>query len=248
MSFSQFEADLLKSLQPRVLELFGGANGPKFAEALGAFLLNEPGPQRAGSPRSAAMRYQALLLWDFSEISESYYTLRDIEIMVSALTTRKSRIAKARLLSYHVHNYLNEDYILKTRLEKFPVSVFRASKRYTPSNRRRADVLKAIVATAFSSISQVRGGHVHNRRFSDDDLDRLAMLERLSKPMIPALDGPMVELLRADFHLCKGEWLDRMRTNNDEVLKLLDVYFAALHKTVFDEAGNIRIPATIRAA
>ena len=234
----------MKAIEPLIRRVFEGKEGTEFAKSLHHFLIDGEGMQPIRRDHTAADKYKGLLFSGFAEISTSFYTLRDIEILIKSITTRPSKITKARLLSYHVHNYLNENYRLKSRLDQYPVSLLRASKRWS-KNHRIIEPIREIVSSTFTNIVATRGRHVHDSRYTDYDLDRLSMLERIKETENESLVEPFTQLFRADFAVCRGRWLDRIRNNNDMIERLLDAYFTILYPLIFDNNGSIIIPAEL---
>jgi hypothetical protein len=244
ISFKQFEISFMKAMKPEIVKVFEGEQGSELKVNLGRFLIGGEKMQPQHRNLTAADKYKWLLLIGFTEISESFYTLRDLEILVRSITLRRSKITKARVLSYHVHNYLNENYILKSRLERYPVTILRASKRWMKDQHMIAPFREAI-SVVFGNIVAIRGNHVHDKRYTDDDLDRLSMLERISGSDSTSLAEPFIQLFKADFAVCRGRWLDRIRTNNNVIEKFLDIYFTTLYPFIFDDDGKFIIPTKL---
>lgn len=247
MSFKQFEIDFMKAMKPLISEAFEGEQGSELKVSLGRFLIGGEKMQPQHRTHTAADRYKWRLFSDFTEIVTSFYTLRDIETLVRSITSRRSKITKARVLSYHVHNYLNENYILKLRLERYPVTILRATRLW-PKDKHMIEPIQKAITGVFANIVATRGNHVHGKRYSDDDLDRLSMLEQLSEAETNELAEALTQLIRADFAVCRGKWLDRMRTNNNAVEELLDVYFTILYPFMFDDVGKFIIPVELGGA
>jgi hypothetical protein len=248
MSLDKFRTDLMEALKPQRLEFVEGDLAHEFADTMQRFILNDPGLHRLARKPSAADTFRLLVFRGFVEVSDSYSTLRDIEALIARLRPSRSDLSPTRLLSYHIHNYLNENYILQTRLLQFPKVLLRASNRWSGQDKHLSQDLTAIVITTFKGIALVRGVHVHQVRFSDDDLDRLATLELMSPLADSALQAPLQGLFRADFAIYRRKWVDTLKKNNDEVLKLLDAYFALLSTIVFDSSGLIILPHGVRGA
>jgi len=236
----------MNAIKPSISNLFEGSQEDKFRENFSQFLLfGDPmAYQKRVLPKIE--KYKRLVFNGFQEISASYYTIRDIEILFRSITSRSSKVKKSRLLSYHVHNYLNEIYILKTRLEQYPVKILRASKQWK-KDLYLVETINEVISATFENIVAVRGTHVHLSRYSDDDLTRLLMLELLSEPE-GQLGEAFRELFKAEFTICRRTWLERMHTNNDSILEILDAYFTVLLPLIFDETGNIIFPMKLPSA
>jgi hypothetical protein len=246
ISFKQFEIKFMKIMKPLIRKAFEGEQGAEFIVRMGHFLIDGEHMQPQHRSFTAEDRYKWLLFNGFTEISTSFDTLRDIETLVSSVTSRSSKIARARLLKYHVHNYLNENYILKLRLERYPVTLLRASRRW-PKDRHMIVPIQKAVSGSFANIVATRGRHVHDIRFSDDDLDRLSMLEHISDEDTSELAEAMTQLFKADFVVCRGRWLDRIRSNNNGIEEFLGLYFTKLYPFFFDKSGKLFIPTNINS-
>jgi hypothetical protein len=242
MSFKQFETDLMNALEPLFTDLANGDESKEIFKDFGNYLINGERIPRKNRRYSEVDRYRFGLLSGFTEISESFYTLRDIETIIAGLTTRQSKIAKMRMLSYHIHNYLNENYILETRLIQYPTNFLRSSKRWNKDSKHVVETIKEAITNAFKGITTTRGSHVHSKRYTDDELDRLSMLERATTFADSRLQEPILQLFRIEFSMCRRKWLDTIRNNNDAVEKILDYYVSAIKPFVFDEQGKIIIP------
>jgi hypothetical protein len=81
MTFKEFETNLTKSLKPHIIWLTQGEEGAKLSDVLGKLIFRGKGPTRANLPRTITDIYRAAILSGFNEISESYYTLRDISVV-----------------------------------------------------------------------------------------------------------------------------------------------------------------------
>jgi hypothetical protein len=103
------------------------------------------------------------------------------------------------------------------------------------------------LAGVFENIVATRGRHVHDKRYSDDDLERLFMLE-LTAENETKLGKALHELFKVEFTICRGKWLERMKTNNNVVEELMGVYFTILHPFIFDDTGEIIVPNKIAGA
>jgi hypothetical protein len=230
---------ILNVLQPLLADFVNSIEGKETAKDFGNYLINGETIPRKSRSYTKLDIYKNELFSGFMEIYNSFQALRDIEIIVSGLTTRQSKISKTRLFSYHIHNYLNENYILEKRLEQFPVKFLRSSKRWDKSTRQLSEKLNEMIFATFKNINTIRGKHVHSTRYSDSELDRLFMLERAITYADHRLQEPLLKLFKIEFAMSRRQWADKIRNNNDEVEKLLDQYFLIIHPLVFDKHKSI---------
>ncbi len=246
LTFRQFEKDLIGALKPFLEDAFQGEQGKQFHISLGRFLVEGKRTQVARPTYTGAAKYTGLIFGTFAEISSSFSALRDIEVLLKATTSRRAKFSKAHVLSYHVHNFLNENYILRLRLEQFPIKVLRASKRWS-THQHLIPPIRNVLDSFFKNIERTRGGHVHDRRYSDDDLDRLSMLELLSDSNTP-LGKAVYDLFKLEFADARRRWLERIKVNNDTIETLLDAYCIALYPLIFDDSGKIILPKSMSSA
>lgn len=182
----------------------------------------------------------------FIEIHESYKTLRDIEVYIRRFPYSDTKIQKTRHLRYHIESYLNEMYILKERLEAFAKRMARRHRKSPWVSQEGFKKLIELVITWPNEIVKTRGSHVHSRRFSADDLQRLEGWEIfLQEEGIDANFIANLEMFEEGYRTTRKKWQTRITENNDSVKVLLDAYFGALYAVLFDEKGQLKLPYEI---
>ena len=128
---------------------------------------------------SPADRFIGKLFRGSFEISESVERLRFLEVYFRQFPSHLTRIWRSRFLSFLIEGYFHEVYILQQRLLSFLTILKRLYK--TARNYKEivqiADSLNQIILTALGDIVHTRGHHVHEHRFSDQELERLRLLE-----------------------------------------------------------------------
>jgi hypothetical protein len=116
------------------------------------------------------------------EIFNSLWAIENIAIYVRSFPYKRRGILPLNYLQYHIENYLNEIYILKTRLISYLNTLEKAYSK-TKQGRivaKKLKPLRLLVDTAFKAYTEKRGSHVHVSRFKDEDIDRLSTLQVLS--------------------------------------------------------------------
>lgn len=165
----------------------------------------------------------------FNEISSTVEALRLAHVFVSLAPPKSRRIDKDKYLKYHVSVYLQEVYILKERLNAYATRVQRAYSK--SSQKTKADIKIAplfdLVKTALDGVVETRGNHVHDTRYSDDDLDWVSTLALASQ-----YEKELVESFNWEYKQAMRTWKDRINHNNKETEKLLDKYFDALFDVI----------------
>ncbi len=188
--------------------------------------------------------FASRLVLSFDEIVTSYLRLKDIEIYTKRFPYRNTGISALRYLKYHIESYFNEIYIFKLRLEAFLGFL---EKRYRKSPITHdinftTQKLKKIVLSALGSVITTRGAHVHEGRFSDRDLDRLSLLERL-RASEGGTDILMI-LYESEYKKVRKKWAAQIQNYNNAIKKLFDTCCKGLYSVLFDEQGKLIFPDT----
>jgi hypothetical protein len=211
-------------------------------------LFDLSGPHRLPRDRSNSERQAAIVFQGYYEIISSYDNLADIEVYLKRLPSRKSNISKTRYIKYHIGNYLNEVYILENRLVSYATKMLRSSQyldEYERLKKYKAPLIKGL-HLSFKSINNLRGSHVHQYRFSDDDLDRASSWELIINTNSPSLGldfsklAPVKMMTHYSMRKARKKWLDYVKSNNEKIRNVLDIYFDALYLIVFDKDSKIR--------
>jgi hypothetical protein len=171
-----------------------------------------------------------------SEILTAIWSIDNIAVYVRTFPHKKQNISHLSYLRYHVENYLNEIYILQTRLIAYLNILEKAYRKSTHWTKilEITEPLSTFVYDALKSYNDVRGTHVHVTRFSDKEFKRLATLDLLSKG-----DDDFNILMKSEFlssyRSARKKWSDKIVKDSVDIRKLLDVYFEVLTKVLFSE-------------
>lgn len=165
----------------------------------------------------------------FMEISSTIDALRLTQVFVSLSPPRSRRIKKSEYLKYHVSLYLQEVYILKERLNSYATRIQRAYSKGSRKHLADAKIkpLFEIVKNSMDGLVLTRGAHVHDMRYSDEDLDRVSMFSLASDA-----SQEFEEALKLSYRLAKSTWKERIKKNNEATMKLLDFYFDELYGVI----------------
>ena len=171
-----------------------------------------------------------------SEILSSLWAIENISIYVRSFPYKKQGISPLSYLQYHIENYLNEIYILKTRLISYLNILEKAYSKFK-QERVTSKTLKPLysaVTTAFKPYAEVRGSHVHVSRFMDEDTDRLSTLNLLS------ISGDnfghlMKNMFVSCYRAARKKWAEKIEKDSVAIHKLLDFYFGELTKMLFQD-------------
>jgi hypothetical protein len=214
----------------------------KAHEVLKNILFDEPGDRYMGIVLSPQEKTLKNIVFGISEIEESFQVLSDIPFYLKRFPPKNSNISKTRFLNYHVGNYLNENYILRERLvayQKVVTRMYRHDGRLIELGRQVKKI--EMVVSGFDGIVATRGKHVHQKRYDDEDFERLHFFERMAKD-----DDPLASLLGELYPLALKEyrikWIKTVSENNDNIKRILDMYFEILYGVVFGENGKFVYP------
>jgi hypothetical protein len=182
------------------------------------------------------------LFWGYSEISNSFERLKDIEFYINKFpysnkTAEKHGITKENYLRFVVEAYLHEMYILQERLKSY-LNVIRKLHKHSNSSESislKVEKIKAIVILSLGNIIKSRGRHVHVFRFEDSDIAWLSTSKILTMGNLKN-DGKIPYSMV--YKEVRKKWLKRIKEINIQTEKLLDIYFKKLYPLVFDNKRN----------
>lgn len=165
----------------------------------------------------------------FMEIASTLEALRLTYTFVSLAPPRSLRIKKPDYLKYHVSVYLQETYILKERLNTYATRIQRIYSKGSReiSAEARIKPLFAMIKTAMDDLVLTRSAHVHERRYTDEDLDEISMFG-----MISDANQEFEEAFQYSYGLAKSTWKERIKKNNAATMKLIDHYFDELYEVI----------------
>lgn len=212
-------------------------------------LLDDQGPKHINRISSPKEKYFRKVFDAFSEIHSSYQALRDIEIYINRFPYSSASVTKPRYLRYHIENYFSEVYLLKKRLLAFLTSIGRGYRK----DKRHATILAAtrplfkLISESLEGVVITRGRHVHEKRYSDPKIERLELMELLSKG---AGEDDLLPHLRpyyqVEYRRIRSEWKVQIKRNNEAVNLLLAAYSEVVSGVLFPEEGNQLVyPASI---
>lgn len=168
------------------------------------------------------------------EILNAMWAIENIAIYVRSFPHKRQGVSPLSYLRYHIENYLNELYILKTRLISYLNTLEKAYSK-TEQGQKITNKLKplySIVSDAFKAYTEVRGSHVHVARFLDEDIDRLATLDLLSKAG-DDFSHLMKSIYLSSYRAARKKWAEKIVKDSIAINKLLDLYFGELAKALF---------------
>jgi hypothetical protein len=181
----------------------------------------------------------------FSEISDTYAMMKDVEIYLRQFPYSRSGIPRGRHLLFLIQSHLNEIYILRERLISYATIVERTYKKSPRGTEiaKIAERARMLAKQDLSSISFTRGSHVHTRRFADEKVDHFLGTELIVTHSDADMLGPNDRrYMEWEYKEVRREWVKRVRAINESAGKLLDMYAALLYGILFDSSGNFIEP------
>lgn len=247
--FETFQLALLRVVGEFVQPIYAERK-EELAEVYGNFLLDRSGPTMLEKRLTRDEIFLRKVFYGFREIPASYEVLQDIETYVRRFPYKGTRVDRVRYLRFNIEAHLHEFYILHERLLAYLGVI---NKAYLKSGRREeveaiVETLSLAVRKSLANIILIRGAHVHETRFSDPNLDRLATFDllltygKMGEEFVNAATWYSNSLYRQ----ARKEWAGAIRENNRSTEKLLDFYFGGLQRILFGEDGDLLYPVPKR--
>lgn len=218
------------------------------AEIVKNKLFDLEGPRQVDLQSGGRKLFFSKVFHGFGEISKSLETLIDIEFYISRFPFQRTRVTRERYLQFHVESYFSEIYLLRERLKRYITLLERQYKRSLGiSNvQERCKALTDAITSSLAGVTDIRGRHVHEARFSDDDIDRLSLITLLLHAWDNESASLMTKYYRYEYRRVKKNWFDKIKANNKTLRELLDFFFDSLFPIVFDENTSLRYPRGAR--
>ena len=215
-------------------------HGEELGEVALNRLFDREGPTSMDREITKNEEYYGIILTGFSEIMDSFDILKDIPVYIRSFPYRNKRIEKPRFLKYHVENYFNEVYILKERMIAFLKKIKRCFRRDEKQREvyKKTEPLFTVINKSFKNIVDVRGSHVHERRFSHKDLNRLTSLKIHSQ----FDDGETSKMLKNyydySYRQIRKEWKNKLKDNNEVIGEILSLYGEVLNDILLNNSKD----------
>src|SRR6266498_2390787 len=154
-------------------------DGTVMQERFRAHILNEELPEHR-TPIEAFTKRETFFHDIFRYFGEAMSAVSSLEQSATFIARLQARHVTAKRLGYHVEKHLEEIYIVK---ERFVAFIRYLRKLFKRRDLREGvalmDRLEQQMEGAFEEVVRTRGAHVHERRFADEDIDRIATLDLL---------------------------------------------------------------------
>ncbi|MEK7524576.1 MAG: hypothetical protein AAB588_06130 [Patescibacteria group bacterium] len=207
-------------------------------------LLDRDGPRSLG-PRELnyAELFAAKLFRSFSEIVTSYRAIQNFIVYLNVFPFKK-KVSQYDYLKYHIENYLQELYIFRLRLESYlnvVEKLYKKSPRIGTQVSETIDKLRLLVANFFGHYKMVRGRHVHKFRYTDRDIDRLALFDTLSASQDKEFVTKLQVFYKIAYEDISRKWKRKILEDIRAIHALNESYFDSLYK-VTTKNGDLVYP------
>jgi len=174
----------------------------------------------------------------FLEISKTFDSLQLSKQFIKIAPPKSKKITKDEYIEYHVQHYLQEVYILKERLVKYAKHIMRIYKNILNKEGVESTIksLITLVEKSLKNIIDVRGEHVHDTRYIDKTIQDLKLFSLSSQH-----DEKFIKIEKISYTTAKNKWKAKLKTFNQDIEQLLDIYFGTLHLIVFKD-GKVLTP------
>jgi hypothetical protein len=238
-NYKEFQAKLTKVVQPFILSSME-TDRQAFREIIRSTLENTQEKQHLSPFTRRDEVFASRLFMDFDELVTSLLCMKDIEVYIKRFPYRDSGVSNLRYLKYHIESHLNEIYLFQERIEAFMDFM---QKRYRKSlinaqMNSMAEKVLAMTKDSLHDVVSIRGTHVHSRRFTNNDFDRLIFLENMK-----ALET-FASLYEFEYKQVRKKWTKIIQANNLAIEQLLNAFCKELYIVLFDEKDQIVFPDT----
>lgn len=238
-NYKDFQAKLTKVVQPFILSSIE-KDRQAFREEIKSVLENSKANRSFPQFTRRDEVFASRLFLEFDELVTSLLCMKDIEVYVKRFPYRDAGISSLRYLKYHVESHLNEIYIFQERVEAFFDFI---QKRYRKSpNAANINLMSqrilAFIKSSLQSIILARGAHVHSRRFTSSDLDRLTFLENMKNSEAETFS----DLYELEYKQARKEWARSIQTFNSTFEQMFNTICKELDAVLFDKNDQIIYP------
>ena len=173
-------------------------------------------------------KLEILLFVGLTEISNIIDTLKLINIFINKEPPNDAEINYSNYLSYHVHNYFQEMYILKERLTTYGTKIQRRYKKVTEPIL--IENVKNMIVDTTNSLKSITGDggirnlHVHEKKYTDDDFNWLSSTTLL----VNSNHIDYTPIQEDAYKKTRDKWSKIIEENNTNLMIILDRYFGAL--------------------
>jgi hypothetical protein len=154
-------------------------------QALGARMMRlwfgEESPEDR-TPLRSLTPSEGMLVEIFRDYGEIFHTISRLEMAAQFLKKLQPHRADADVIGYHIEKCLEETYIARERIGAFLKRLQRRARKLKLHQEvLKLEAVEDVALKAFDGVCRTRGMHVHEGRFEDEDVKRVASLDLLVK-------------------------------------------------------------------
>jgi hypothetical protein len=233
--YAKFQLALIESAQAEFMPSFEENRGP-LSEVFNNTIFNRSGPKSLVRELTPSEQYFCIVFQGFIEVAKSLETLEDIALYIRRFPFEGAQGSRDRYLQFMVESHFAEAYVLRERLNAYLAKIRRQFKHDVriPTICDAFRLLADCVNKSLSGVIGVRSRHVHEVRFSDSEIDRLATLALLSHNSNVDFANLMKGYYREVHRGVRRRWRTKIEENNKAIRKLLDIFFDVLYPILFD--------------
>lgn len=174
------------------------------------------------------------VFYGFTDISATLDALKLTETLIGLSPPRSSKVNKDDYLKFLVGAYLQEVYILEQRLTAYGKKMSRLYK-----SNGLPEKVKKVVYEPLEKIITIRGSHVHQERYTDDDLNTVSTYVLFSR-----FKEAYVEDVHFEYAQARRKWKRQIEENNRATASIVDQYFDLLFEHMCQQ-GKL-VPPSIK--
>lgn len=238
-NYKDFQAELIKVVQPFILSSIE-RDRDAYREVIKGTLQNSKENRSFAAFTRRDEVFASRLFLEFDELVTSLLSMKDIEIYIKRFPYSDTGVSDLRYLKYHIESHLNEIYLFQERAEAFLDFI---QKRYRKSPigakiNATAQKILVLIKLSLQNAIFVRGNHVHSRRFTNDDFDRLTFLENMknSEP------ETFASYYNDKYKQARKTWVKNIQAINLVMEQMLNMISEELFLVLFNENCQIIYP------
>jgi len=186
------------------------------------------------------------LFSDFREVISAYQSLIEFPWLARSRPRKRCQLTAGRIVTFWREAYLNELYIFSLRLDAYITRVARLYRRDVSAAKvaKLADYLRGVIAEHFGDFIEMRGEHVHQRRYEFVDLE----LQRIQSLEMLAIHGKVASLRKLYDHAvrtARNQNTTNFRRINAAAKDALKAVFESYNRFMLTTSGELNYPSNL---
>ena len=181
---------------------------------------------------------QDKIFFEYMDLKNTYESIKNCLIYINSFPF-SPKVSKVEYLKFIYSAYLNEIYILQTRICKLTKTINRCLKAYKNDEDFKSDYDKLEKATKvaskfFKSLIVVRGDHVHKKRYDTMEMNKVSGYEYVSNTDFKkSKEIKKIAILSTE--LLKLEYKERLEENNKNINTIINHYIGSVKEFLFNK-------------